>query len=137
MLWAAAALSLLWAIVDSPSAGRLWIGAFATLFAILAMGRLVWSRCQVHGRWVLEPPVLVAIAVVTWHFAFWPMYYLGLASAGRKALYLGFVPTATSGAFFASLVGVLAIVGGVQAGLGRAPTAPARGGKSKQTFATK
>ena len=71
----------------------------------------------------------MAIAVVTWHFAFWPMYYLGLASAGRKALYLGFVPTATSGAFFASLVGVLAIVGGVQAGLGRAPTAPARGGR--------
>ncbi len=129
MLWAAAAVSLLWAVVDSPSAGRLWIGAFATVFAILAVGRLVWSRRQVHGRWVLEPPVLVAIAVVTWHFAFWPMYYLGLASAGRKALYLGFVPTATSGAFFASLVGVLAIVGGVQAGLGRAPTAPARDGR--------
>jgi peptidoglycan/LPS O-acetylase OafA/YrhL len=129
LLWAAAAVSLLWAVVDSPSAGRLWIGAFATALAILAVGRLVWSRRQVHGRWVLEPPVLVAVAVATWHFAFWPMYYLGLASAGRKALYLGFVPTATSGAFFASLVGVLAIVGGVQAGLGREPTAPARGGR--------
>jgi peptidoglycan/LPS O-acetylase OafA/YrhL len=129
LLWAAAAVSVLWAIVDSPSDGRLWIGGFATALAILAVGHLVWSRRQVHGRWVLEPPVLVAIAVATWHFAFWPMYYLGLASAGRKALYLGFVPTATSGAFFASLVGVLAIVGGVQAGLGREPTAPARGGR--------
>ncbi len=129
MLWAAAAISLLWAIVGSPSAGRLWIGAVATTFAILAVGWLVWSRRQVHGRWVLEPPVLVAIAVATWHFAFWPMYYLGLAGAGRKALYLGFAPTATSGAFFASLVGVLAIVGGIQAGLGREPTAPARGSR--------
>jgi peptidoglycan/LPS O-acetylase OafA/YrhL len=129
MLWAAAAVSVLWAIVDSPGTGRLWIGGFATAGAILAVGRLVWSRRQVHGHWVLEPPVLVAIAVVTWHFAFWPMYYLGLASAGRKALYLGFVPTATSGAFFASLIGVLAIVGGIQAGLGRDPTAPARDGR--------
>ncbi len=129
MLWAAAAVSILWAIVDSPGAGRLWIGGFATAGAILAVGRLVWSRRQVHGRWVLEPPVLVAIAAATWHFAFWPMYYLGLASAGRKALYLSFVPTATAGAFFASLVGVLAIVGGVQAGLGREPTAPTRGGR--------
>jgi peptidoglycan/LPS O-acetylase OafA/YrhL len=129
LLWAAAAVSVLWAIVDSPSDGRLWIGGFATALAILAVGQLVWSRRRAHGRWVLEPPVLVAIAVATWHFAFWPMYYLGLASAGRKALYLGFVPTATSGAFFASLVGVLAIVGGVQAGLGREPTAPARGGR--------
>jgi peptidoglycan/LPS O-acetylase OafA/YrhL len=129
MLWAAAAVSILWAIVDSPGAGRLWIGAFATVFAILAVAWLVWSRRQVHGRWVLEPPVLVAITVATWHFAFWPMYYLGLAGAGRKVLYLTFVPTATSGAFFASLVGVLAIVGGIQAGLGREPTAPARNGR--------
>ena len=129
LLWAAAAVSILWAIVDSPSDGRLWIGGFATAGAILAVGQLVWSRRQVHGRWVLEPPVLVAVAVATWHFAFWPMYFLGLAATGRTALYLGFVPTATSGAFFASLVGVLAIVGGVQAGLGRAPTAPARGGR--------
>jgi peptidoglycan/LPS O-acetylase OafA/YrhL len=129
MLWAAAAVSVLWAIVGSPTAGRLWIGGFATAGALFAVGQLVWSRRQVHGRWVLEPPVLVAIAAAAWHFAFWPMYYFGLASAGRKALYLGFVPTATAGAFFASLAGVLAIVGGVQAGLGRDATAPTREGR--------
>jgi peptidoglycan/LPS O-acetylase OafA/YrhL len=124
LLGAAVAVSLLWAIVDSPEQQRLWIGALATVAAIVTTGWLLYARRRAHGRWVLEPPVLVVIAVTVWHFAFWPLYYLGLASAGRKSLYLGFVPTATAGAFFASLVGVLAIAGGVRAGLGRAPTAP-------------
>lgn len=116
----AVALTAAVPIVGDGRAGRLVVGAVCTVLTFAAVGALLLQRRRANGRLVLEPPVLVVVALCGWHFAFWPMYFLGLAGDFRVNEYLGFTPDSTAAAFMACTVGVLAAAGGVVLGIGRA-----------------
>src|SRR5215211_5769459 len=112
----AAAATLVWIGVGSPRDAD--VGPACLIAATVAVVGLVLRRRRANGRFLFEPPVLVVIVLFVWHFAFWPIYYLGLSTDYRRAQYLEFAPGSTSAAFFASLVAILAIIAGVEAGIG-------------------
>ena len=111
----AIAVTIFWVTRDGsidPSVGPWRLAGSAA-----AVAALLVQRRHVNGRWLLEPPVLVAVVLFVWHFAFWAVYYAGLASVYRVAQYLNFAPAGTGSAFLACFVAVLATCAGIQIGL--------------------
>ena len=96
----------------------LTVGLICLLISAAAVGGLLLGRYRQNGRFILEPPVLLVVVLFCWHFAFWPVYFLGIATDFRVRSYLEFAPYSTIAAFLTCTVAVLAVIAGTQAGMG-------------------
>lgn len=121
----ASAVTIAW-VVSLHRADSMALGFACMAAAAIAVVVFLAQRRAVNGRFVLEPPVLVVLVLFAWHFAFWPVYFLGLASTYRVRRYLDFAPEYTVSALVVCLIAVLACIAGTQAGLGSARTRPMR-----------
>jgi predicted small integral membrane protein len=114
----AGALALFWIPLRDADVNTVGLMSLAIAGGTLVSYAL--RRRQVNGRFILEPPVLVAAVFFVWHFAFWMVYYAGLATDYRILEYFRFSPSATNAAFLASTTAMLALVGGIEAATGGA-----------------
>ena len=98
---------------DSPSADIV-----ALLGAVAVVAFHAKARVRLDGSFILEPCIALLAVYAIWHFAFWIVFYLGVASSYRLPGYLDLTPGYGTSALFLSLSGLLALSSGMKAGRG-------------------
>lgn len=98
----------------------------AVALAVGAVSTHVVRRWRTNGRFVLEPPVLLVIVFLFWHFSYWFVYFAGLAAWYRVDAFESFAPAETTFALWLCVIALFALLAGVEAGMAGLPLRPVK-----------
>lgn len=98
------------------------------LFALSVPTLFFWDRLRANGRLTFEPTSVLVGVFFLWHFSFWVVVFVGMASDYRVQEYFQLAPDVTLAALCACLCGLAAMAAGLHFG---GASRPAR---SKLTF---
>jgi hypothetical protein len=124
-LAAAVGLSI-WADV-APPLGLRPVVELCLAVAVGSSALFAVARWRENGRFILEPPVLLVLVFGCWHFSYWILYVVHLSSWYRYPEYTQFPIRDTTLALYLCAAGLLALIAGLEAGVGQYPWRPVRG----------
>jgi hypothetical protein len=113
---AAAAGALASLLHGSDSRG--WLLTAVVVAAAVVVQSFLRRRRR-NRRALIEPPFVLVLVFFVWHFSFWAVYFVGLASDYRIVEYFSIEPSMITTAAWTCVAGLLALIAGIEAGLGR------------------
>src|SRR5688572_17592330 len=84
-----------------------------TFMGTLVLFAAVFETKLFYGRWVMDPPLILQGVFYVWHFGFWIVFAVGVASGGRINAFMQLAPANTISALAICVTGMAGLSIGI------------------------